>query len=145
MPKISTADFILGFDFGMRRIGVAVGTRESQQARPLDYLKAENGVPRWGQLLALAQEWEAKALVVGYPLNMDETEQNTTHAARRFANKSANRCRLPTYLVDERLTSLEARLEIKEHALTCNIDSYSAKLILEQWFRSDEATWVRSN
>ena len=145
MPKLAAADFILGFDFGMRRIGVAVGTRESRLARPLDHLKADNGVPRWEQALALVEEWEAKALVVGCPLNMDGSEQNTTHAARRFANKLAERARLPAYLVDERLTSVEARREIKEQDLAFNVDSYSAKLILEQWLRSDEATWVRSS
>jgi putative Holliday junction resolvase len=145
MPNLLTEDFVLGFDFGMRRIGVAVGTRESQLAKPLAPLKAENGVPNWELVLMLITEWEAKALVVGCPLNMDGSEQNTTFAARRFANKLADKSRLPAYLVDERLTSVEARRDIKEHSLAFDLDSYSAKLILEQWLRDDEATWVKSN
>jgi putative Holliday junction resolvase len=145
MPKLDPSDFVLGFDFGMRRIGVAVGTRESQEARPLTCLKAENGVPKWTEVLALIEEWDAKAFVVGQPLNMDGTEQNTTFRARRFANKLAARANLPAYFVDERLTSVEARSCIQEQGLSFDIDSYSAKLILEQWLRSNETTWVKTN
>ena len=145
MPNIKNADFILGFDFGMKRVGVAVGTRESELARPLICLRAENGVPKWDNVLKLILEWEVRALVVGLPLNMDGTEQNTTFAAKRFANKLAEKSRLPAYLVDERLTSMEARHTIREQGLSFDVDSYSAKLILEQWLRGDEETWVRSN
>ena len=144
MPKFTDTDFILGFDFGMRRIGVAVGTRETEAAKPLAHLPATNGVPDWNRALKLIGEWEAKAIVVGYPLNMDGSNQNTTHAAKRFANKLADKCRLPAFLVDERLTTAEARHDMKEHNLTFNVDSYSAKLILEQWLRSDEDTWTYS-
>jgi len=143
--KLANTDFILGLDFGMRRIGIAVGTLESGTARPLTRLPAENGVPHWENLLNLIEQWEVKVLVVGSPLNMDGTEQNTTVAARRFANKLADKTRLPAFLVDERLTSVEARREIREQGLSFDVDCYSAKLILEQWFRSDEETWVRSN
>lgn len=145
MPELSTTDFVLGFDFGMRHIGVAVGQRSTQLARPLPAIKAENGVPKWGQVLALITEWEARALVVGIPYNMDGTKQNTTFAARRFANKLADRARLPAYLTDERLTSVEAKQQIHDQKLGFDVHSYSAKLILEQWLRSDEETWERSN
>ena len=145
MPSIKNEDFILGFDFGMRRIGVAVGTRESKLARPLVCLRAENGVPIWDDILKLIPVWEVRCLIIGLPLNMDGTKQNTTFAAKRFANKLAEKSRLPAYLVDERLTSVEARLTIREQQLSFDVDSYRAKLILEQWLRSDEETWVRSN
>lgn len=138
-------DFVLGFDFGMRRIGVAVGTREPLQTRPLTCLSARNGVPNWDDVLKLVSEWEVHALVIGSPLNMDGSTQTTTFAAKRFANKLADKCRLTAYLVDERLTSVEARRTIKEQGLPFDVDSYSAKLILEQWLRSDEETWIRSN
>lgn len=144
MP-LNDSDFVLGFDFGMRRIGTAVGTRESELARPLTCLAAQNGVPNWDEALALVAQWEAKALAVGFPLNMDGSLQNTSYAARRFANKLAAKTQLPAYLVDERLTSIEARRTIKEHKLSCDVDSYSAKLILEQWLTSKKATWKRSN
>ncbi len=142
---LKETDFVLGFDFGMRRIGVAVGTRESVQARPLTCLPANNGVPHWDNILNLISEWEAQALVIGSPLNMDGSTQTTTFAAKRFANKLADKCRLPAYLVDERLTSIEAKRTIREEGLPFDVDSYSAKLILEQWLRSDKETWVRSN
>lgn len=144
MPKLQDTDFILGFDFGMRRIGVAVGTRETQTAKPLTHFAATNGVPDWERVLKLIDEWEAKAIVVGHPLNMDGSTQNTSFAAKRFANKLADKCRLPAFLVDERLTTAEARHDMKEHNLAFNVDSYSAKLILEQWLRSEEDTWIYS-
>lgn len=148
MPKrsrIEASDFVLGFDFGMKRIGVAVGTKEALNATPLKPLSAQNGVPSWQLIEALVEKWDVKALVVGIPYTMDGSSQSTTHAARRFANKLSDRMQRPAFLSDERLTSVEARSQMSEHKLSFSVDSYSAKLILEQWFRSDEATWIRSN
>lgn len=147
MPKrrLQNSDFIMGFDFGMRRIGVAVGTRESELADPIHCFSAENGVPHWNNVLALITRWEVRALVVGLPVHMDGRVQSTTFGARRFANKLAAKARLPAFLVDERLTSAEARSVLMERKLNFDVDSYSAKLILEQWLRSSEDTWSQSN
>ncbi|MDQ2993788.1 MAG: Holliday junction resolvase RuvX [Pseudomonadota bacterium] len=131
---------LVGFDFGIKHIGVAVGQTVTQSANPLTALKAENGIPQWDVVDAIIKEWGPKALLVGIPLNMDNSEQLITKQANKFANRLADRYHLPVHRVDERLTTVEARQQLFEQggyrALTkAQIDSYSAKLIIESWFR----------
>ncbi len=78
--------YILGFDFGTKRIGVAVGQTVTHDATPLTTLAAKQGVPDWHAVKQLVDTWQPKALVVGIPLNMDGTEQRLTTLARGFAN-----------------------------------------------------------
>ena len=130
----------LGFDFGMKHIGVAVGQTITQTANPLTTLKAKLGTPDWKQVAALVNEWHPQVLVVGIPLNMDGSEQALTHAARRFANQLKKQFNLPVEHADERLTTREAKQDLFDQggykALQKHkIDSYSAKIILESWFR----------
>lgn len=131
MPKHNT---LLGFDFGMRRIGVAVGQMITRTANPVAVLNARDGVPNWENVQEMIDTWNIDAIVVGIPLNMDGSKQSVTFAAQRFANKLASRFRLPVYTVDERLTTVEA----KRHQQT-ELDSYAAKLILEQWLREQDS------
>lgn len=131
MPKHNT---LLGFDFGMRRIGVAVGQMITRTANPVAVLNARDGVPNWGHVQELIDTWNIDAIVVGIPLNMDGSKQPVTFAAQRFANKLSSRYGLPVYTVDERLTTVEA----KRHQQT-ELDSYAAKLILEQWLREQDS------
>ena len=77
----------LGFDFGTKSIGVAVGQRITGTARPLPALKAQDGKPDWNIIEKLLKEWQPEAVIVGLPLNMDGTEQPLTARARNFANK----------------------------------------------------------
>lgn len=128
---------VLGFDFGMKRIGVAVGQTITQTANPLTILKALDGVPQWEQVQNLIDQWQPQALIVGIPLNMDGTEQNTTKAAKRFANKLHGRFRLPVHHVDERLTSIEAKKLTKK---TAPLDAVAAKLIVETWLRQKKSS-----
>lgn len=132
---------VLGFDFGTKHIGVAVGQTVTGTATPLTSLKAENGIPKWTDIDALIKEWGPQALIVGIPLNMDGTEQLLSKQAKKFANRLADRYPLPVHRVDERLTTVEAKQQLFEQgghrALTkSQIDSYSAKLIIESWFNS---------
>jgi len=129
---------VLGFDFGMKHIGVAVGQTTTRTATPLTSLKATQGIPNWDQIGQLIDTWGAKALVVGIPLNMDGTEQPITAAAKKFSNRLQDRYQLPVYPVDERLTTVEAKQQLFEakgyRGLDKkSIDSYAAKLILESW------------
>lgn len=148
MPKPSRQQTLLGFDFGMKRIGIAVGQTLTQTAQPLAVLKAHKGEPVWADIQALIEIWQANALVVGIPLHMNGTEQPLTHDAREFAKKLGDRFLLPVYTIDERLTTIEARQQLheqgklKDNILSKTIDSYAAKLILEQWLRkmADEET-----
>ena len=131
----------LGFDFGMRRIGVAVGQTTTCTAQSLETLQVRDGIPQWEQITRLITEWQPNGLVVGIPVQMDGAEQEMTHAAKRFANRLKERYHLPVYGTDERLTSVEARARIYEAAgykgLVNNpIDGMAAAVILEAWMRT---------
>ena len=126
---------VLGFDFGMRRIGVAVGQGVTKTATALAVLKALDGVPDWNQIQALIDQWAPYAFVVGLPYNMDGTEQVTTKAAKRFANKLQGRFNLPVHCIDERLTTVEARKLAKKDQ---PLDAIAAKLIAEAWLREEK-------
>ena len=78
---------LLGFDYGLKNIGVAVGQDLTQTANPLTVIKARDGIPNWDDIEALITEWQPKLLIVGLPLNMDGTEQQMTTAARKFGNR----------------------------------------------------------
>jgi putative Holliday junction resolvase len=102
----------LGFDFGYKRIGVAVGQSLTATASPLITLDAKLGVPNWDAVLKLIVEWRPLALVVGLPTCIDDTEQYTTSASKGFARQLRRRFMLPVHLVDERLSTVEARAHL---------------------------------
>lgn len=105
---------MLAFDFGTRRIGVAVGDWETRLAHPLEVIDAEDNDTRFGRIAALIAEWQPTGLVVGLPLSMDGEEHELTRRARRFANQLHGRFGLAVTLVDERLTSFDADLRLRE-------------------------------
>ena len=137
-----TPRVLLGFDFGMRKIGVAVGQIITQSASPLTIIKAKDGIPSWKAIETLIKTWKADALVVGIPYNMDGSEQEIGLAAKKFANRLESHFHLPVFLADERLTTNEAKRSLKAqrtHPPTRHeIDSVAAKLILESWFRDNK-------
>ena len=129
---------ILGFDFGMRRLGVAVGQTITKTATPLLILPTRDGIPNWEQLNILIDKWCPAALVVGVPINMDDSEMLITFAARKFANRLRERYRLPVYPVDERLSSRAAHQQLERVRKPSpiyykKIDHIAAQIILEQW------------
>ena len=131
---------ILGFDFGLSKIGVAIGQMVTCSATPLTLLKAKRGVPDWQLINQIIKDWDADAIVIGLPLNMDGTEQYITRRAREFGEALKKQFTLPIYFSDERLTTIAARDEMHTHlkgaARFENADSVSAKLIVESWMRS---------
>jgi len=134
---------ILAFDFGLARIGVAVGQSITQTATPLETIKAKDGIPNWELIENLIKEWEPSLLVIGEPFNMDTSDQNITLKARKFANRLHGRFGLPFEMLDERLTSASAREELfsmggYKKLKNSQIDSVAAALILESWFNSKE-------
>lgn len=135
-----THHIILGFDFGLKRIGVAVGQSITQSANPIKVLSAKNGVPNWVEIKKIIAEWGVDTLVVGLPLNMDATEQPITQRARDFGAQLEAQFHLPVFFVDERLTTVAARDEmhtkLKGTARFDHADSMSAKLIVESYFNS---------
>lgn len=135
----SNIKVVLGFDFGMKRIGVAVGQTITKTARPLDMLPAKEGEPNWHTVADIIKKWDPQALIVGIPLNMDGTEQRITKNARAFTIKLGETTKLPVYEMDERLTTKDARERLFEQggykALQGGqVDCVAAQLILQNWF-----------
>ena len=136
----------IGFDFGLKRIGVAVGQTVTRSASPLGVVATRGGEPDWEAIARLVAEWRPGALVVGLPYNMDLSEQDMTQRARHFAEGLAERFPLPVHTVDERLSSREAEAALKERRREGrrritreDIDGAAACVILESWFNSTQS------
>ena len=121
-------DLIMGFDFGTSKIGIAVGQKITASASPISVVKAKDGKPNWSQLDKVIGEWHPCLFVVGLPLNMDDSENVMTKAAVRFAKRLNGRYGIPFEMVDERLSTFEAKQDTLK-----DIDATSASLILETW------------
>ncbi len=119
----------LAFDFGIRRVGVAVGNSMLRRAQPLKTVAAE-GEARFAVIGALVAEWQPDALVVGVPFHPDGAAHDNTHRARRFGRQLHGRFRLPVNEVDERYSTTEARADG-----AADVDAASAALILDQFLR----------
>ena len=127
----------LGFDFGLRKIGAAVGQFITLTATPLDFIIAKQGMPDWRHFKKLLDEWRPNCLVVGLPLAINGEPLSVTPFVESFA-QSLKRFDLPVYYADERMTTKEARQDLFERggykALTYGkVDSIAAAIILEQW------------
>lgn len=99
----------LGFDYGKKFIGVAVGSAHSRLAEPLATVHMGKNAPDWAHIERLIREWAPGAFVVGLPLNMDGTPNPMTRTARAFGERLKDRYNLPVHMVDERLTTLAAK------------------------------------
>lgn len=135
---------VMGFDFGTRNIGIAMGQAITQTANALAPIKARDGIPNWDELARIVEEWNPDAFVVGLPLNMDGTESEMSRRARKFGNRLMARFNRSWYPVDERLTSFEAkewanRLGHKGHYGSDPVDAMAAQLLLESWMNGDGA------
>ena len=127
MPERGT---VLAFDFGLRRIGVAVGETELGTAHPLP------AICDFFQIQKLVEEWKPTSLVVGRPTSAQGEPHKMTRQAEDFARRLERRFKLPVARVDERFTSVEAESRLKGIKKKA-VDSVAAQLILEQYF--DEA------
>jgi len=122
---------VMAFDYGTRRVGVAVGNSVSKSGQPLKTISAPNIDILFQEIGNLIAEWEPKSLVVGIPTHPDGTAHEMTGKAKRFGNQLHGRFGLPVAWVDERYTSavLEGNSQMRD-----NLDAHSAVLILEQFF-----------
>ena len=132
----------MAFDFGTKKIGVAIGQEITMTATPGNVVFYQGSAPDWNQISNIIKQWQPCALVVGVPLNMDGTEQAITHKARLFGKELHQKTGLPVYEVDERLTTIEAKQILFDlggyKALKkISVDSFAAKLILETWMRNN--------
>ena len=128
MPKPIT---VMAFDYGSRRVGVAVGNTETALGQALKTIAAPNLESLFKDIESLLKEWQPKRLVVGRPLHPDGAEHEMTAKATRFGNQLQGRFHLPVDWVDERYTSavLEGNSQMQD-----NLDAHSAALLLEQYF-----------
>lgn len=142
---MSKAGILLGFDYGKRHIGVAVGQRLTGTATALSTLEARHGEPDWKQISALVDEWQPECFVVGLPYRLDGTSSGTTDATEHFARQLESRYRLPVYRQDERLTSREAEVTAAQYRRSgrlkrrhVDIDRIAAQIILQTWLDQRE-------
>ncbi len=131
---------VIAFDWGSKWIGCAVGQTVTRTANPLAPLKARDGQPDWVRVAALLEEWKPHMLVVGQPLNMDGSESESGARAAKFARRLSGRFGIEVALQDERLSSFEAKGALlaernSDSFRERGVDSLSAALILESWFR----------
>lgn len=124
---------VIAFDFGLKRIGIAVGNSLLRQATPLNVIEAPTNDGKFAAISALLQEWQPDLAVVGLPLHPDGAEHEMSVRCRRFANQLHGRYGLPVVLVDERYTSAVLTQHRGQH-----VDSEAAALILQQYFDHHE-------
>ena len=139
---------VLGFDFGTKNIGVAVGQSVTKTATALSSLSVRDGIPIWSEIEKLISEWDPDAVIVGNPLHMDGTESEMSARARK---RLYGRYNLLFLQADERLTSFEAkewanRLGHKGHYGSNPVDSMAAQILLEAWMNDPKNRgWFRDS
>ncbi|MBN2605722.1 Holliday junction resolvase RuvX [Hydrogenovibrio sp. JE_KL2] len=125
---------VLGFDFGLRRIGVAVGQTITATASPLTIVNSQDGKPDWEAITQIFEQWKPVAIVVGLPMRLNGEEQALTQPARKFGQRLSGRYNTPVFFIEEQLSSVEAEKR-RKHAKQ-NIDDHAAQIILENWLES---------
>lgn len=121
---------LLAFDYGTRKIGVAIGNTLTWHARPLEILQPVTRVQRFAEIERLLQAWQPECVVVGLPLTLDGAEQYASLRCRRFANQLHGRFGVDVVLVDERGSSMEAQHMLGNNALD---DAVAAAVILQRY------------
>lgn len=130
---------VLAFDFGEKRIGVAVGETLIKTANALTTINAEVTNVRFAEIANLLTEWQPKLLIVGLPTYLDGSEHTITQLSKKFAQRLEGRFDLPVMMVDERLSSAEASLHLSEAGIKGReqktlIDAVAAQVILQSYF-----------
>ena len=142
MPE-STIGTCIAFDYGTRRIGLAVGEYQIQTASPAGVIKNINGTPDWLALDKILELWKPTDLIVGWPLTENLEEQTITFHVKGFIKRLNKRYSLPIHKADERYSSMEAQRTLKNMRSSGqrtrktrheDVDTIAAALILETWF-----------
>ncbi|MFA6311321.1 MAG: Holliday junction resolvase RuvX [Sterolibacterium sp.] len=138
---------VLAFDFGLKRIGVAIGESLLGQARALTAIAAEASDARFAAIAELIAEWQPARLVVGLPQSMDGGEHAMSARCRRFAHQLEGRFGLPVSLVDERLSSAEAERRLADAGLDWRarkqqVDAAAAQIILQDYFDAQNTAQI---
>ena len=133
---------ILSFDFGEKRIGVAIGNSITKSSHPLETINTPKNKERYKLIELLLKTWEPVKLVIGYPLNDDGTLSKMSLLAKKFGMKLENKYNIPISMIDERFTSSEADLELKKFEKNFKkrkivIDQVAAMIILDSFFQNN--------
>ena len=146
MPESKKHQTIMAFDYGLRQIGVAYGQTLTATGEGIGIIKASDGVPNWDDIAAMLNEWKPNLLLVGLPLNMDGSESELSRLARKFARRLQGRFNLEALMVDERLTSQDAKSSLKDADYVgengkidlTKVDHFAAALILQSWLNQPD-------
>lgn len=130
MPVLQT---LLGFDFGLQRIGVAVGQVITRTATALSTIRTRDGQPDWESISKVIQTWQPDALILGLPRLADGGISDFTQQVRRFARQLEGRYHLPVHTIDEHLSSRTASDLQAHEAGTKGSDAVAARIILQDW------------
>jgi len=130
---------ILAFDFGTKKIGVAVGQTLTKTSSPLTIIFNKKNKVNWQEIEEVINEWNPDLLIVGKPLNMDGTESDIMKNVSNFVKKLKKISGTECEYMDERLTSFEAKEKVADTGSTL-VDAHAAKIILDNWFNKSVDT-----
>lgn len=129
---------VMSFDYGTEKIGIAIGQSISSTAEPLTIIRAKDGIPNWSEITGLTESWRPNYFVVGLPYNLDGSDSKLLQRALKFAKRLNGRFNIPTFGIDERLSSKAATEKFKtgnpKNSVRNEIDDVAAQIILETWF-----------
>lgn len=125
---------ILAIDFGLKKVGLAIGNTLTKTSMPISTIFYKSKQELFNLLEKHVVEWKPELIIIGNPLNMDQTESEMSKLAEKFSTQFSKKFNLAVELVDERLSSFEA----KEFAKDDNLDAMAAKLILDSWMNNNE-------
>ena len=128
---------IVAFDFGTKKIGVAVGQTATYTSSPLQVILNKDDKVNWNEISALLNEWKPELIIVGKPLNMDGTDSEIMKQVERFYQKLKKIYDTNYEYIDERLTTFEAR-QILEDTNINNVDANAAKILIDNWFEMNK-------
>ncbi|MGB5279549.1 MAG: Holliday junction resolvase RuvX [Gammaproteobacteria bacterium] len=134
---------VMGFDFGLQRIGLATGQTLTGTATPLTTLHAVNHKPDWDSISSQIEQWQPDVLIVGIPYQLDGGESDITRAARNFSRQLEQRFSLPVYTIDESLSSYAAEQALKTEKKIAKhnkheVDKIAAAMIVQSWLNSQQ-------
>ena len=125
---------ILAIDFGLKKVGLAIGNTLTKTSMPINTIFYKSKQELFNLLEKHVIEWKPEFIIIGNPLNMDQTESEMSKLTEKYSNHFSKKFNLAVELVDERLSSFEA----KEFAKDGNLDAMAAKLILDSWMNNNE-------
>ena len=124
---------IVAFDYGTKKIGVAVGQTETYTSSPLQIIYNEHEKTNWSEINILIDEWNPDLILVGKPINMDGTESDIMKRVDKFFKKLEKISNVDCEYIDERLTTFEAK-EILGEDRVAEVDAHAAKILIDNWF-----------